>query len=209
LLIRCTYNGQWFRFGLQDGKVSRFGISGRSHLFRARVGEKPHHAAQILEAGIPSQIIVPSHNLIGFALSTISDTMVTTPGSSSSTLSAGGRPTYSCTRCADRKVKCDRQRPCSACVKHNAHCIFNSVQLSRPRHKRVKVKALTDRLRHYEALLQERGIEDLSAPSLGSAQEVASNCFSPQNDSRFEITTERNKSLDPVQHGRGFNFIEK
>jgi hypothetical protein len=207
--MRYTYNGRRFGFGLQDGKVSRFSISGRSHLFRARVGEKPHHAAQILEAGIPSKIIVPSLSLVGFALRTISDAMMTIPGSSSSTLSAGGRPTYSCTRCADRKVKCDRQEPCSACVKHNVHCIFNPIQLSRPRHKRVKVKALTDQLRHYEALLQERGIEGLSAPSLDSAQEVASDRFPPQNDSRIEIATERNKNLDPVQHGRRFNFIEK
>jgi hypothetical protein len=133
--------------------------------------------------------------------------MMTTPGSASSSLSS--RSSYACTRCADRKVKCDRQKPCSACVKHNAHCNFNPIQPSRPRHKRVKVKALTDRLRHYEALLQERGIEDHSAPSLDSAQDVAADRSPRHNDPKLEIATERNKSLDPVQHGRHFNFIEK
>jgi hypothetical protein len=69
------------------------------------------------------------------------------------------RPTYSCIRCADRKVKCNRERPCSACVKHNVDCVFNTSQPPRKRHKRVIDQVLTDRLRHYEALLQEHGID--------------------------------------------------
>lgn len=72
-----------------------------------------------------------------------------------------GRPTYSCIRCADRKVKCDRQRPCNACVKRNLDCVFNpSPPLSlRKRHQRLKQQILTDRLRHCEALLHEQGID--------------------------------------------------
>ncbi|KAH8200862.1 hypothetical protein TruAng_004948 [Truncatella angustata] len=46
------------------------------------------------------------------------------------------RPTYSCIRCADRKVK----------------------------HKRVKDQALTDRLKVYEALLREKGIDPCKLP---------------------------------------------
>lgn len=76
------------------------------------------------------------------------------------------RPTYSCIRCADRKVKCDRQRPCSACVKHNVECIFHP---PRPRKRQRRVEQLTDRLRQYEALLQEKGIEPAK---LNEAQET-------------------------------------
>ncbi|KAL8801381.1 MAG: hypothetical protein Q9182_004495 [Xanthomendoza sp. 2 TL-2023] len=67
------------------------------------------------------------------------------------------RPTFSCIRCADRKVKCDRQKPCGACVKHNVDCVF---QPSRPRkeQRRAKNQILVDRLKHYEALLQEHGL---------------------------------------------------
>ena len=73
--------------------------------------------------------------------------------------SAHKRPTFSCIRCAERKVKCDRQRPCAGCVKSNVECIFNPVQPPKQRNKRVKVKVLTDRLKQYEALLQEKGID--------------------------------------------------
>jgi len=69
------------------------------------------------------------------------------------------RPTFSCIRCAERKVKCDRQRPCAGCVKSNVECIFKPVQPPKQRNKRVKVKVLTDRLKQYEALLQEKGID--------------------------------------------------
>ena len=74
------------------------------------------------------------------------------------------RPTYSCIRCADRKVKCDRQRPCSACVKHNVDCVFNPSPPARKKRDRAKHQILADRLRHYEALLQEQGIEPSRLP---------------------------------------------
>ena len=82
--------------------------------------------------------------------------MTTTLASSSNMAS---RPAQSCVRCADRKVKCDRQRPCSACVKHNVDCVFNPLVPPRKRHKRVQNLALMNRLRYYEALLQEQGID--------------------------------------------------
>ncbi|KAI9705371.1 MAG: hypothetical protein M1820_005201 [Bogoriella megaspora] len=69
------------------------------------------------------------------------------------------RPTLSCVRCVHRKVKCDRQRPCSSCVKHKVDCVFNPPQPLRKRAKRVKVQVLEDRLKHYEALLQEHGVD--------------------------------------------------
>jgi len=75
------------------------------------------------------------------------------------------RPTFSCIRCAERKVKCDRQRPCAGCVKSNVECIFNPVQPPKQRNKRVKVKVLTDRLKQYEALLQEKGIDPGNLPN--------------------------------------------
>jgi len=68
------------------------------------------------------------------------------------------RPVYSCIRCSDRKIKCDRQDPCSTCVKHSAQCTFRPVRRSQKKQKRLKREALIDRLKHYEAILQERGL---------------------------------------------------
>jgi hypothetical protein len=74
------------------------------------------------------------------------------------------RPTYSCIRCADRKVKCNRQKPCSACVRHNVDCVFHSPLPPPKRLKGVKTQVLIDRLRHCEALLQKQGIDPSHLP---------------------------------------------
>ncbi|KAI1607884.1 mitogen-activated protein kinase [Exophiala viscosa] len=68
------------------------------------------------------------------------------------------RPSLSCIRCADRKVKCDRQEPCNACIKHKAQCIYRQIPPPRKRQKRAKQEILSARIKHYEALLQEHGI---------------------------------------------------
>ena len=76
-----------------------------------------------------------------------------TPSSSSS------RPTYSCVRCSDRKVKCDRQYPCSACVRHNVQCVFRAPPPPRRRPKRAKDLNLKEKLKRYEGLLQNLGVD--------------------------------------------------
>ena len=83
----------------------------------------------------PEQHPQPSSLLYLFA-------MTTTASSFSNILS---RPTYSCIRCALRKVKSDRHKPCSACVRHNVDCVFHPSQSPRKRKKRVKVQMLTSR----------------------------------------------------------------
>jgi len=79
------------------------------------------------------------------------------------------RAAYSCIRCANRKVRCDRQQPCSACMKHDAECIFRPVPLSRRNRKRVKVDVLRGQLPRYEALLPERGINPKTVSSIPEA----------------------------------------
>jgi hypothetical protein len=78
------------------------------------------------------------------------------------------RATFSCIRCAERKVKCDRQKPCGACVKHNVDCVFHVSKPPRKKAKRVKVQVLADRLNQYEALLQRHGIDRSELPDSGN-----------------------------------------
>ncbi len=140
-----------------------------------------------------------------------------TAASPSSSMSA--RPTFSCIRCADRKVKCDRQRPCRACVKHNVDCVFNPSPPPRKRHQRVKQQILTDRLRHCEALLQERGI-DLSnlpdtpdsEPRRGSIHTVAVVPEELQLQTPSSIESEPSRCINKTQvvHGQGRSkFVDK
>ena len=74
------------------------------------------------------------------------------------TTASSSRPSLSCIRCSDRKVKCDRQEPCNACIKHKAQCLYRQIPPPRKRQKRAKQEVLSARIKHYEALLQEHGI---------------------------------------------------
>lgn len=140
-----------------------------------------------------------------------------TAASSSSGIS--NRPTYSCIRCADRKVKCDRQRPCSACVKHNVDCVFKPPQPPRKRYNRVKEQILTDRLRHYEALLQEQGIDQSKLPDILHSEPcrrsshtvaVVPNEFQLQTPSSIEYEPSRCINKTQVVHGQGRSkFVDK
>jgi hypothetical protein len=79
--------------------------------------------------------------------------------------SVTNRPTYSCVRCADRKVRCDKQSPCNHCSKHNVQCVFRAPPVPRKRQKRVADSSLKDKIRRYEAALQELGFNPAAVPA--------------------------------------------
>lgn len=126
-----------------------------------------------------------------------------------------GRITFACIRCAERKVKCDRQRPCSACTKHNVECIFNTTKPPRKKYKRVKVQALADRLSQYENLLREYGVDTSSLPgSVTTASACATatsfkETLSSTEEADGRIQIENGHFVPPV-HGTGHvKFVEK
>ena len=65
---------------------------------------------------------------------------------------------HSCTLCK-RKVKCDKQRPCSNCVRGQRDCFYADPVPPRRRKGRGKLSEddLLRRLRHYEILLKSYG----------------------------------------------------
>ncbi|KFA71290.1 hypothetical protein S40288_06697 [Stachybotrys chartarum IBT 40288] len=91
--------------------------------------------------------------------------------------------TFSCLRCRQRKVKCDRRTPCSNCTKAQKECSF--LPPVRGKRKRTKPprEGLHAKLRRYEQLLKSYGarletseIEDdtTSTPDLSSEVDLAS-----------------------------------
>ena len=66
---------------------------------------------------------------------------------------------FSCIRCFDRKVKCDKQSPCSNCIKSNVECIFRVPPAPRRRKKKTQEDILLARLKKCEELLKSNGIE--------------------------------------------------
>ncbi|KAH7017663.1 fungal-specific transcription factor domain-containing protein [Ilyonectria destructans] len=65
----------------------------------------------------------------------------------------------SCVLCQQRKVRCDKNKPCANCVKANVECRVVPPQPPRRRKKRLQEKDLIERLKKYESLLAEHGVK--------------------------------------------------
>lgn len=64
--------------------------------------------------------------------------------------------THSCQRCAVRKIRCNKQRPCNACVKANAECEQRVIRPPQRRKRANRNEILSGRLAQYERLLQQK-----------------------------------------------------
>ena len=84
----------------------------------------------------------------------------------------------SCTRCQQRKVKCDKIQPtCSNCTRHCASCIYLAPALPLRKKRKYLDEGPLARVRRYERLLQAHGIQaddDLGYAStrIGSAKSL-------------------------------------
>ncbi|KAK4130007.1 hypothetical protein BT67DRAFT_248451 [Trichocladium antarcticum] len=65
---------------------------------------------------------------------------------------------HSCVLCQQRKVRCDKQKPCANCVKAQVECRVVPPQPPRRRKKKPHERDLIDRLRKYESLLSQHGV---------------------------------------------------
>lgn len=64
-----------------------------------------------------------------------------------------------CVLCQQRKVKCDRKFPCKNCIGSRVQCIPAATLPQRPRRRRFPERELLDRVRQYETLLRQKGID--------------------------------------------------
>ena len=64
----------------------------------------------------------------------------------------------SCVLCQQRKVRCDKNKPCANCIKAKVECRVIPPQPPRRRKKRLQEKDLIERLKKYETLLTENGV---------------------------------------------------
>jgi hypothetical protein len=65
----------------------------------------------------------------------------------------------SCVLCQQRKVRCDKNKPCANCVKAGVECRVIPPQPPRRRKKRMQERDLIERLKKYESLLSEHGVK--------------------------------------------------
>ena len=84
----------------------------------------------------------------------------------------------SCTRCQQRKVKCDKTQPtCSNCTRHCASCVYPAPALLLRKKRKYPEEEPVARVKRYERLLQAHGIQaddDLTNAStrIGSAKSL-------------------------------------
>lgn len=65
---------------------------------------------------------------------------------------------HSCVLCQQRKVRCDKQKPCANCVKAQVECRVVPPQPPRRRKKKPHERDLIERLKKYENLLSQHGV---------------------------------------------------
>ena len=92
------------------------------------------------------------------AMPTPAHSVAETPLSSSPPAVGISTKVLACVLCQQRKVRCNREFPCSNCIKAGVDCVPGSSVL-RQRRRRFPERELLDRLRHYENLLQRHNIE--------------------------------------------------
>lgn len=112
---------------------------------------------------------------------------------------ADGPPkAFSCRRCFERKVRCDKLSPCSNCAKSNAECVFRVPPPPRRGRRRSPDAALLARLKQYEELLKRNNIdiEDAQSPATSST----TSALSPSSASQQGNFRSTDRSYDLNKH---------
>lgn len=90
------------------------------------------------------------------------------------TVSAAVPQLRTCTVCRQRKVKCDRNQPCSNCVRSGCECVYPTGRGRAPkRPRRVVDTQLVDKLARLETIIQRLASENGSNPGVLSANSGA------------------------------------
>src|SRR2546423_13241607 len=66
---------------------------------------------------------------------------------------------HACVLCQQRKVKCSRETPCSACIKSRVECVYRDPAPPRRRKRRTPEDILIAKLKRYEELLENAGVK--------------------------------------------------
>lgn len=115
----------------------------------------------------------------------------------------------SCVLCQQRKVRCDKNKPCANCVKAGVECRVIPPQPPRRRKKRLQEKDLIDRLKKYESLLSENGVQfDAITQDLRSDGHQMDDVDDLEND--FEgLKTSPEPSLSPSAETPGEVYVPR
>lgn len=126
---------------------------------------------------------------------------------------------YSCVTCHTRKVKCDRDQPCTSCLKTGSECTYTEPPPPRRRMKKPKQSSAA-RLKRYQEVLRNHGIDpdiDFSqnTPSSDGGNKTCSRnsqpprlCMSASSESRQSKELEAKSGKLITKCGKSM-YIEK
>ncbi|KAL6720403.1 hypothetical protein ACLMJK_002325 [Lecanora helva] len=120
------------------------------------------------------------------------------PSPSSRGVASTKPPIFACIRCAERKIKCDKQPQCGVCTKHNVQCVYRPPKVSRRKRRPISDDVTDTRLKHYEALLLEKGINPNEAAGASEAEQQSKigSAESPKTIHDAEDITEEDSASD-------------
>ena len=111
------------------------------------------------------------------------------------------REFLACTECRRRKLKCDRQKPCTSCTKRGDEisCTYQRVSddLQDERQRRLQAEA---RLEHLERLVQQLAQHGASASSYGEATSQ-NDAGQDLNEERSGVDAQSSVPIEPVFNG--------
>lgn len=118
--------------------------------------------------------------------------------------------TFACVRCSQRKVRCNKQDPCSACTRHNVQCIYRAPKPSRRRRAVANDSSVVARLKHYEALLREKGIDPQEGITSSDPVNQSANTPPEGLDSSWQLGPQAAIFKPRLVHGqRGTELVDK
>jgi hypothetical protein len=119
-------------------------------------------------------------------------------GSASSTSKPSHFHPRSCTSCRHRKVKCDRQQPCSNCVRacHGHGCVYPpGPGRAAKQSRKILNSELVDRLSRLEAIIRHWALPDPETSSTRSVV-VDENSLDTENTSSITSSLDHSSSID-------------
>jgi hypothetical protein len=103
---------------------------------------------------------------------------------------------HSCILCQQRKVKCDRQKPCSNCLKARAECIPSAPSQPRRRRRKHSETDLATRLRKCEQLLRTHGVKIEDEEYIAPGAHLLAEPFTEQLDTTLSLTVARARNSE-------------
>lgn len=119
-------------------------------------------------------------------------------GSASSTSKPSIFHPRSCTFCRQRKVKCDRQQPCSTCVRacHGPRCVYPpGPGRATKQSRKILNSELVDRLSRLETIIRQGTLLDPEASSIRSVK-ADKHSLDTENTTSFTGCLDDSGSID-------------